>query len=275
MSGAPPYDALLLVSFGGPEGMADVMPFLDQVLRGRNVPPERQREVARHYERFGGVSPINAQNRALLEALRAELASPRPAPPPLLGQPELASVPGGHPPRDGGGRRATSARPRHVRVQLVLGVPPVPGGHRSRPGGGGADGAGRRQASRLPRPPGFVEANADRVRAALATLPPARRAAARIAFTAHSIPAAMASGCDYVAPAPRDVRPGRGGRAARALGARLPEPERSAASAMARAGHPRPPRDPEGRGGPGRRRGAGRVRVRPHGDGLRPGHRGP
>src|SRR5262245_24460230 len=72
VSGAA-YDALLLVSFGGPEGMADVAPFLDPVLRGRNVPPERRREVAHHYERFEGVSPINAQNRTLLEALRVEL----------------------------------------------------------------------------------------------------------------------------------------------------------------------------------------------------------
>ena len=58
MSGAESYDAFLLVSFGGPEGMADVPPFLDHVLRGRNVPPERRREAAHHYERFGGVSPI-------------------------------------------------------------------------------------------------------------------------------------------------------------------------------------------------------------------------
>src|SRR5262245_62996559 len=53
--------------------MADVEPFLDHVLRGRSVPPERRREVAHHYERFAGMSPINAQNRALLQAIRAEL----------------------------------------------------------------------------------------------------------------------------------------------------------------------------------------------------------
>ena len=68
-----PYDALLVVSFGGPEGMDDVMPFLENVLRGRNVPRERMLEVAHHYELFGGVSPINAQNRALIDALRIEL----------------------------------------------------------------------------------------------------------------------------------------------------------------------------------------------------------
>lgn len=59
------YDALLIVSFGGPEGMDDVMPFLDNVLAGKNVPEERKKEVAHHYEMFGGVSPINAQNREL------------------------------------------------------------------------------------------------------------------------------------------------------------------------------------------------------------------
>lgn len=70
---AGPYDALLILSFGGPDGMPDVMPFLDNVLRGRNVPEARKREVAHHYELFGGVSPINPQNRQLQAALQAEL----------------------------------------------------------------------------------------------------------------------------------------------------------------------------------------------------------
>lgn len=66
------YDALLLVSFGGPEGMEDVIPFLENVLRGRNVPRERMLQVAHHYELFGGVSPINEQNRKLISALKTE-----------------------------------------------------------------------------------------------------------------------------------------------------------------------------------------------------------
>ena len=66
------YDALLLVSFGGPEGMDDVIPFLENVLRGRNVPRERMLQVAHHYEMFGGVSPINQQNRSLIAALEKE-----------------------------------------------------------------------------------------------------------------------------------------------------------------------------------------------------------
>jgi ferrochelatase len=70
---AETYDALLLVSFGGPEGMDDVLPFLENVLRGRNVPRERMLGVAKHYELFGGVSPINEQNRKLIAALTGEL----------------------------------------------------------------------------------------------------------------------------------------------------------------------------------------------------------
>lgn len=67
------YDALFLVSFGGPEGKADVMPFLDNVLRGKNVPDHRKMQVAEHYYQFEGVSPINAQNRMLIDALKTEL----------------------------------------------------------------------------------------------------------------------------------------------------------------------------------------------------------
>jgi ferrochelatase len=67
-----PYDSILFVSFGGPEGPPDVMPFLENVLRGRNVPRERMLEVAEHYYHFGGVSPINAQVRDLIAALRVE-----------------------------------------------------------------------------------------------------------------------------------------------------------------------------------------------------------
>src|SRR6478735_2968975 len=67
------YDALLVVSFGGPEKPDDVIPFLENVLRGRNVPRERMLAVAEHYYHFGGVSPINAQVRDLIRALRPEL----------------------------------------------------------------------------------------------------------------------------------------------------------------------------------------------------------
>jgi protoporphyrin/coproporphyrin ferrochelatase len=67
------YDAILLASFGGPEGQDDVIPFLRNVTRGRGIPEERLEEVAHHYRAFGGVSPINDQNRELKAALEAEL----------------------------------------------------------------------------------------------------------------------------------------------------------------------------------------------------------
>ena len=65
---ASEYQALLLVAFGGPEGPADVLPFLENVLRGRNVPRQRMLAVAEHYRGFGGTSPINSQNRALISS---------------------------------------------------------------------------------------------------------------------------------------------------------------------------------------------------------------
>ena len=69
-----PYDALLRVSFGGPEKPEDVVPFLENVTRGRGIPRERLEEVGEHYFQFGGRSPINDQNRAFLAALREDLA---------------------------------------------------------------------------------------------------------------------------------------------------------------------------------------------------------
>ena len=68
------YDAILLASFGGPEGQDDVIPFLRNVTRGRGIPDERLEEVAHHYRHFGGVSPINQQNRELKAAIQARLA---------------------------------------------------------------------------------------------------------------------------------------------------------------------------------------------------------
>ena len=68
------YDAVLLASFGGPEGQDDVIPFLRNVTRGRGIPDERLEEVSHHYRAFGGISPINQQNRELKAAIEAELA---------------------------------------------------------------------------------------------------------------------------------------------------------------------------------------------------------
>ncbi|HEY9408168.1 MAG TPA: ferrochelatase, partial [Jiangellaceae bacterium] len=69
-----PYDALLVVSFGGPEGQDDVIPFLENVTRGKGIPRERLEEVGEHYRAFGGRSPINDQNRAFIANLEHELA---------------------------------------------------------------------------------------------------------------------------------------------------------------------------------------------------------
>ena len=136
------FDAILVVSFGGPEGMDDVIPFLENVTRGRNVPRERLEEVAHHYELFGGVSPINAQNRALIAALRAELDAHGIDLPIYFGNrnwdPFLADTL--REMADDGVERAlaffTSA------YSSYSGLPPVPGGHLQRPAGGRAGGAG-------------------------------------------------------------------------------------------------------------------------------------
>jgi ferrochelatase len=185
------YDALLLLSFGGPEGPDDVMPFLENVVRGRGVPRDRLEEVAEHYRHFGGVSPINAQNRALLAAIRLELAEHGPDLPVYWGnrnwhplvEDAVARM------RDDGVRRAlafvTSAYSsfsgcRQYQDDL----------DRAR----AAAGPGAPEIDKIRHyfdHPGFVEPNADAVRAALGTLPDEVRGRARLVFTAHSIPTAM------------------------------------------------------------------------------------
>ena len=191
------YDAVLVVSFGGPEGPADVLPFLENVTRGRNVPRERLAEVARHYEAVGGVSPINAQNRALIRALEAELAAHGPRLPVYWGNRNW------HPllpdtvrrMRDDGIARAvafvTSAFSsysgcRQYREDIV----------RARD----AVGAGAPEIDKLRvfhDHPAFLEANVGHLRAALAGVPGARRGSTRVVFTAHSLPVAMARGAAY------------------------------------------------------------------------------
>src|SRR5205823_5475536 len=104
----------LVVSFGGPEASDEVMPFLANVLRGRNVPPERVQAVAQHYELFGGVSPINEQNRKLIAALREELNAHGPRLPIYWGNRNW------HPSR---------ARVRHIGLQFLFGLPAVPREH--------------------------------------------------------------------------------------------------------------------------------------------------
>ena len=195
---AKQYDALLLLSFGGPEGPADVMPFLENITRGRNVPRERLLEVAEHYQHFGGVSPINAQNRALIAALEAELVAHGIDLPVYFGNRNW------HPlvtdtvrrMRDDGVRSAlvfaTSAFSsysgcRQYRENVIAALEAV----------GGAIAFDKIRV--FSNHPGFVEPMAERVRDALAAFPPERQRDVEVVFTAHSIPIAMARGCAYEA----------------------------------------------------------------------------
>ena len=157
------------------------MPFLETVLRGKNVPPERIQVVASHYEHFGGKSPINDHCRALVAAVCAGARAARAADAGVLGQPQLASVPRRRPAPDEGGRRAARAGVRHVRLRLVLGLPAVPRRHRARPGRGRRGRTGRRETARVLQPPRLGRAarrarrRGDRARPGRAARPGAAR----------------------------------------------------------------------------------------------------
>jgi ferrochelatase len=177
------YDALLIVSFGGPEKREDVIPFLENVLRGRNVPRERMLEVAEHYYHFDGRSPINDQNRALIDALRCVVKIPvywgnRNWHPMLTDTMRQMS--------DDGIKRAvafvTSAFGSYSGCrQYIEDIEKT---------------RGQLRIDKI-RPfsahPKFIEAMTDRVRAALKELP-----RGQLVFTAHSVPIAMAESSPYV-----------------------------------------------------------------------------
>lgn len=194
-----PYDALIVVSFGGPEGPDDVLPFLENVTRGRGVPRERLLEVVSTYQRFGGVSPINAQNRALVAAVREELTTAGIDIPIYFGNrhwhPFLADAVAGMA-RDGVQRAlafVTSAYSSYSGCRAYL-----EDIERAREAAGPS--APRIEKIRnFWNHPGFVEPMAANVQRAIDEIPIERRAAARIAFTGHSIPIASAESCDYVA----------------------------------------------------------------------------
>jgi len=187
-----PYDALLIVSFGGPECREEVIPFLENVLRGRNVPRERMLDVAEHYYHFGGRSPINEQCRQLVSALRERLSIPvywgnRNWHPMLADTVRQMAV-------DGVRRAiavATSAYASYSGCRQYID---------NIAAARAAAGADAPLIDKLPpfwEHPGWAAANADRVAAALCKVPAERRAAARIVFTAHSIPSVMAAQCRY------------------------------------------------------------------------------
>lgn len=193
------YDALLVMSFGGPEGPDDVIPFLERVTRGRNVPRERLEEVAEHYLHFGGVSPINAQNRALIAALEGELASHGLALPIYFGNRNW------HPLVEDTVARMADDGVERALVFVTSAWSSYSGCRQYREDLARARAAVGERAPVLEKlrqffnHPGFIEAHADGVRAALEQLPAARRDAAELVFTAHSVPLSMARSSRYVA----------------------------------------------------------------------------
>lgn len=193
---APAYDAVLLLSFGGPEGPDDVIPFLENVTRGKGIPRERLEEVAEHYRALGGRSPINDQNRALIAALEERLASDGPDLPILFGNrnsdPFLVDTL----------REAAAAGHRRLLAFVTSAYSSYSGCRQYREDIARAiDEAGvDLQVDKVRvffNHPGFVSAQADRVRAALRDLPADVRDDARLVFVTHSIPLRMARHSDY------------------------------------------------------------------------------
>ncbi len=193
------YDAILLVSFGGPECINDVMPFLENVLRGKNVPRERMLEVAEHYYHFGGVSPINQQCRDLISALKNELDQHGPHLPIYWGNrnwaPMLDDVVGQM--ANDGIQRAlafftstfssySGCRQYRENIQAARAKvgPTAPVIDRIR----------------LPfNHPGFIEPQREFLRDSLNQFPETNRQAIPVLFCAHSIPGIMAENCAYEA----------------------------------------------------------------------------
>jgi ferrochelatase len=185
-------EALLLLSFGGPEGYDDVMPFLENVTRGRGIPRERLEEVAEHYHHFGGVSPINEQNKALIAAIEGELATAGIDLPVYWGNRNWA------PYVEDTWRQMADDGVEHVYVFATSAYASFSGCRqyhediaRARVSYGGGP-----TAEKLPHyfdTAGFVRANADALGVALASLPDDVRDTARLVATAHSIPKVMAA----------------------------------------------------------------------------------
>ncbi len=183
---------MLIVSFGGPEGPDEVIPFLENVLRGRNVPRERLLEVAEHYQHFGGVSPINAQNRALADALRTELEQHGLKLPVYLGnrnwRPFLADTL----------RQMKADGVKHALGFFTSAYSSYSGCRQYLENIAAAQAEVGQRAPQVDKlrayfnHPGFIEPMIERTAAALNQIPEARRSAAKLIFTAHSIPQAMA-----------------------------------------------------------------------------------
>ncbi|MER7049638.1 MULTISPECIES: ferrochelatase [Streptomyces] len=190
-----PYDALLLLSFGGPEGPDDVVPFLANVTRGRGIPEERLKEVGQHYFLFGGVSPINEQNRTLLDALREDFAEHG------LDLPVHWGNRNWSPYLTDALRELTLAGHRRIAVLTTSAYASYSGCRQYRENL--ADSLAALTAEGLSPPrvdklrhyfnhPGFVRPMVDGVLKSLAELPAEVRSDAHLAFTTHSIPRSAA-----------------------------------------------------------------------------------
>jgi ferrochelatase len=192
-----PYQALIVVSFGGPEGPDDVMPFLENVLRGKNVPRERMEEVAEHYQHFGGISPINEQNRELIAALQQAFARHQIDLPIYFGNRNW------HPTIDEALEQMKSDGIEKALAFFTSAFSCYSGCRQYRENIEAARerlGAGAPEIHKLRmffNHPLFVEACVERVREQLCQIPESRRSETRLVFTAHSIPMSMAEGCSY------------------------------------------------------------------------------
>lgn len=194
----PPYDSILLVSFGGPEGPDDVIPFLENVLRGRNVPRERMLEVAEHYQHFGGVSPINQQCRDLLAALEPLLREAGCQLPIFWGnrnwKPLLTDTV----------REMAERGLKRTAVFVTSAYSSYSGCRQYRENLCAACEQVEPTAPRIEKirvfynHPLFISANVARLRDALETFPEGDRNSVAIAFTAHSVPMSMARTSRYV-----------------------------------------------------------------------------
>ena len=192
------HDAILFVSFGGPEGPDDVMPFLENVLRGKNVPRERMLEVAEHYQHFGGVSPINQQCRDLIAAVEAELAEEGPQLPIYWGNRNW------HPMLTDTLQQMADDGIKKALAFFTSGFSCYSGCRQYREDIARAREAVGEQAPEVHKirmffnHPGFVEPLVESVQTCLSEIPEERRDKALLMFTAHSIPMSMSDNCDYV-----------------------------------------------------------------------------
>lgn len=195
-----PFDAVLVVAFGGPLGPDDVRPFLGNVLRGRRVAPERVEEVAHHYELFGGVSPLTALTRAQAAGLQARLYARG------LGLRVYVGMRNWHPfladtlaamSRDGVRRAVGFLAAAHRSYSSCTQYRENVRDARAEVARAGLSDVDITYVGDWHLHPGFIDSNADRVEAALRTLPRDLAARARLVFTAHSIPDSMARRYPY------------------------------------------------------------------------------